>query len=239
MAATSGGGAGPSIGVLMLDSRFPRIPGDMGHPATWAFPVRWAVVPGATPEAVVRRGAPRLLDAFIAAGRRLVVEGAAGITTTCGFLTPFQGDLAAALGVPVAASSLMQVPLVERLLAPGRRAGVLTIAASSLTPAHLAAAGVAPDTPIGTTEGGREFTRAILCDAPTLDVAAARADAVDAARALAAAHPEVGAVVLECTNLTPYQADIRAATGLPVFSVVDVSCRMRAGLAPRRWPAPG
>jgi Asp/Glu/hydantoin racemase len=229
---------GAAVGVLMLEARFPRIPGDMGHAATWDFPVLYRVVRGASPDRVVRRGAPGLLDAFVDAARSLIADGADGIVTNCGFLSPFQRDIAAAVDAPVAASSLAQVAMVDRLLPPGRRTGILTISASSLTPAHLAAAGVPAGAPIGTTEGGREFTRAILGDEPELDVAAARADNVEAALALKAARPDLGAIVLECTNMTPYQADIRAATGLPTFSMVDFVRWFHAGLAPRRWPAP-
>ena len=226
---------GAAIGILMLEARFPRIPGDMGNAATWPFPVLYRVVREATPERVVRRNAEGLKDAFIAAARDLVADGADGITTNCGFLSLFQEAIAAAAGVPVATSSLMQVPMVERLLPPGRRAGILTISGSTLTTAHLAAAGARPDTPIGTTEGGREFTRAILGNELELDVEAARADNVEAAERLVEAHPEVGALVLECTNMIPYAADIRAATGLPVFAMDTFVSWFHASLVPRRF----
>jgi Asp/Glu/hydantoin racemase len=230
---------GAAVGILMLEARFPRIPGDMGNALTWPFPVHYRVVRDASPDRVVRRGAEGLLDSFVSAARGLVADGADGITTNCGFLALFQDELAAAVGVPVATSSLMQVELVNRLLPPGRRAGVLTISASSLTARHLDRAQIPEGTPIGTTEGLREFTRVILDDEPELDVEAARADNLDAARALAAAHPETGAIVLECTNMIPYAADIRAATGLPVFSMESFVTWFHAGLVPRRHPAPG
>jgi len=229
---------GAAVGILMLEARFPRIPGDMGNAESWDFPVRYRLVRGASPDRVVRRGAPGLREAFIEAARELVAEGADGITTNCGFLAPFQRDIAAAVGVPVATSSLMQVATVERLLPPGRRCGVLTISGSSLTPEVLAAAGVPEGTPVGTTEGLREFTRAILDDAETLDVEAARADNVDAALALQAAHPELGALVLECTNMTPYATDVSAATGLPTFSMLDFVRWFQSGLRPRRFAPP-
>ncbi len=229
---------GAAVGILMLDARFPRIPGDMGNALTWPFPVLYRVVRDATPDLVVRRGAAGQLDAFVAAARDLVRDGAEGITTNCGFLSLFQRELADAVGVPVATSSLMQVDLVNRLLPAGRRAGILTISASTLTDRHLALAGVPAGTPVGSTEGGREFTRAILGNELHLDVEAARADNVDAARALAAAHPDLGAIVLECTNMVPYAADIRAATGLPVFSIETFVGWFQASLVPRRFPAP-
>ena len=226
---------GASVGILMLEARFPRIPGDMGNALTWPFPVHYKIVRGASPDRVVRRNAEGLLPDFIAAARELVADGVDGITTNCGFLALFQAELAAAVPVPVATSSLMQVGLVNRLLGPGRCAGILTVSAAALTPEHLEKAGVPPGTPIATTEGGREFTRVVLGNEAELDVEAARADNVDAACALKAQHAELGAIVLECTNMVPYAADISAATGLPVFSIESFITWFQAGLVPRRF----
>ncbi|MFZ2103255.1 MAG: aspartate/glutamate racemase family protein [Oricola sp.] len=226
---------GASVGILMLDARFPRIPGDMGNALTWPFPVLYRVVGDATPDIVVRNGAAGTLDAFVAAARDLVRDGADGITTNCGFLALFQDELAEAVGVPVATSSLMQVGLVNRLLPRGKRAGILTISASTLTPLHLMKAGVPEGTPIGTTEGGREFTRAILGNELELDVDLARRDNVDAALALRDANPDLAAIVLECTNMIPYAADIRNATGLPVFSIYNFVSWFQLSLVPRTF----
>ena len=226
---------GASVGILMLEARFPRIPGDMGNALTWPFPVHYKVVRDASPDRVVRGGADGMLEAFIAAARELVADGVDGITTNCGFLSLFQRELAEAVGVPVATSSLMQVAMVNAILPPGKRAGILTISASSLTPLHLERAGVPKGTPIGTTEGGREFTRAILDNELQLDVDLARQDNVEAALALTAANPDIGALVLECTNMIPYAADIRAATGLPVFSIHNFVSWFQASLVPRSF----
>ena len=181
------------------------------------------------------RGAAGTLDAFIAAARDLVRDGADGITTNCGFLALFQDELADAVGVPVATSSLMQVRLVNRLLPKGKRAGILTISASTLTPLHLQKAGVPEGTPIGSTEGGLEFTRAILGNELELDVELARRDNVEAALALRDANPEIGAIVLECTNMIPYAADIREATSLPVFSTYNFVNWFQQSLVPQRF----
>jgi Asp/Glu/hydantoin racemase len=226
---------GAALGILMLEARFPRIPGDVGHAATWPFPVLYKVIQGASPERVVRRRAAGLLDAFVAGARELVATGADGITTNCGFLSVFQSELAAAVGVPVATSALMQAPLIERLLPPGRRVGILTISAATLTPEHLAGAGVAPDTPIAGTEGGEAFSRTILDDELEMDVAACERDLLDAADALLRDHPETGALLLECTNMCPHAHALRAHTGLPVFDMVSFVTWFHAGLAPRRF----
>jgi Asp/Glu/hydantoin racemase len=226
---------GARLGILMLEARFPRIPGDVGNALTWPFPVLYKVVPGAAPDRVVLRRAEGLLEAFLEAAADLIALGADGITTNCGFLSLFQHELAAHCSVPVATSSLMQAPLIERVLPPGKRVGILTISAGTLTPEHLTAAGVAPDTPIVGTDGGREFSRVILNDELELDVAAAERDILDAGDALVRAHPDVGAVLLECTNMCPYAIALQAHLGLPVFDMVSFITWFHAGLAPRTW----
>ncbi|TYO89921.1 hypothetical protein LY05_01116 [Oceanicella actignis] len=232
----------PALGIIVLDTRFPRIPGDVGARASWPFPVRFAVARGATPEAAVLRGArrapPALLEAVIEAGRALTAAGCAGVATTCGFLSVFQDALAAALEVPVASSSLMQARLVAATLPPGRVPGILTVSARSLTAAHLRAADVPPGAPVGGLDPRSAFARTLLEDLPELDREAARAEMIRAARALVAAHPRVGALVLECANMCPYAADVAEATGLPTHSAHDFLTWFHAGLRPPRFRAP-
>ena len=210
---------GTPVGILMLDARFPRIPGDMGHAGTWPFPVRYRVVRNASPDRVVRKAADGLLDAFVDAGRELVREGVDVVSTNCGFLSLFQSHLADALSVPVVTSALLQAAPVQALLPPGRRVGILTISATSLTANHLGAVGVPAGTPVWGVADGCEFQRVILNDEPELDVARAEKDLVEAAVAFQTHHPELGAILFECTNMPPYKASVREATGLPVFSI--------------------
>ena len=225
---------GAPLGILMLEARFPRIIGDMGNAATWPFPVLYRVVPGASPERVVLRGADGLLPDFLAAAVELVRLGAEAITTNCGFLSLFQAELAAHVGVPVASSSLMQVPWVQATLPPGKRVGLLTVCASTLKLAHLAAAGVPADIPVADTERGREFFRVLIsAEKEDMDADLAELDILDAGRALLAAHPQVGAVVLECTNMPPYAAALRRALGVPVYDVYSMITWFHAGLRPR------
>src|SRR6202034_426424 len=154
---------------------------------TWPFPVLYRVVRGASPERVVLNAAAGLLDDFLAAAAELVHDGAEAITTNCGFLSLFQRELAAHVRVPVATSALIQVPWVQATLPPGKRVGVITVSAGSLTPRHLEAAGVALDTPIAGTESGREFFRVLIkAEKTDMDVDLARSDIIDAGKALLA-----------------------------------------------------
>jgi len=225
---------GAPLGILMLEAKFPRIPGDMGNAATWPFPVLYRVVRGASPEKVVLKGAAGLLPAFIDAAQDLVRLGAEAITTNCGFLSLFQQEIAGAVGVPVATSSLMQVPWVQATLPPGKRVGLVTVSGSTLTPAHLAGAGVPLDTPVAGTENGREFFRVLIkAEKDDMDIALAEQDVVGAGKDLVASHPEIGAIVLECTNMPPYAAALQAAVGIPVYDIYSMITWFHAGLRPR------
>ncbi|HEY7541553.1 MAG TPA: aspartate/glutamate racemase family protein [Methylomirabilota bacterium] len=231
---------GFTVGILMLDTHFPRIPGDMGNASTFPFPVRYQRVTGAAPDLVVRRGAAGLLPAFIESARQLEREGVGAITTNCGFLVKFQREIANAVTVPVFTSSLLLVPLVHQLLPRGKRVGIMTVNAGSLTPEHLDGAGIGRDIPtaIAGMETEKEFTRVMLDNEMVLDVDAAREEHVRVARRLVAEHPDVGALVLECTNMPPYTADIQRETGLPVFDIVSLVTMVHAGLAASLGPRP-
>ncbi|HYM32295.1 MAG TPA: aspartate/glutamate racemase family protein [Candidatus Cybelea sp.] len=230
---------GARLGILMLEARFPRVPGDMGNAETWPFPVLYKVVKGASPERVVRQKAAGLLDAFVDAARELVALGADGITTNCGFLSLYQNELAAAVKVPVATSSLMQASQIQSTLPPGKRVGILTISAKTMTGEHLRAAGVPAGTPVVGTDDGREFTRAIIGNEAALDVAAAEQDILDAGDALLKQHPDVGAVLLECTNMSPYARALSEHLLLPVYDIVSFVTWFHAGLRPRDFGHPG
>ncbi len=199
---------GFSVGILMLDTRFPRIPGDMGNASTFPFPVLYHRVRGASPDRVVRHGQRELLPAFIEGARTLESEGVRAVTTNCGFLAKFQTEVAASVSIPVFTSSLMLVPLVHRMLPPKRAVGIMTVDASSLRPEHYAGAGITKDIPtvVAGMETEKEFTRVMLDDLLELDVEAARHEHLTVARRMVEEHPEIGAIVLECTNMPPYRS---------------------------------
>jgi Asp/Glu/hydantoin racemase len=230
---------GFSVGILMLDTQFPRIPGDMGNATTFPFPVRYHRVSGASPDLVVRKGSRQLLPAFIEGAQVLEREGVRAITANCGFLAKFQREIAAAVSVPVFTSSLLLVPMVHRMLPPGKAVGILTVDASSLTPDDFDSVGITSGIPVAIAglETEREFTRVLLGDQLVLDVEAARREHIRVAQRLCAEHPTVGAIVLECTNMPPYRADLQAATGLPVFDIVHlvqmVHTALGHGIPPR------
>ena len=208
------------IGVLMLDTQFPRLLGDIGNPESFTCQVIYKTVKGASPQKVVQTQDMALLQPFIEAGKELTAKGAELITTSCGFLIYFQKELQNALSVPVITSSLLMFPELEQRYGRGN-IGILTISDTSLTSNILGKANIPSDTPIGTTQGGKEFTSAILENRKTFDVELCEADNVNAATRLKKTNPNIRAILLECTNMPPHAKAIENATSLKVYSIME------------------
>ena len=214
---------GPAFGIIMLDTVFPRILGDVGNPDTFSFPVLYKVVKGANPTRVVKEADPLLLQLFIDAAEDLEREGVKAIATSCGFLAIFHQELVNAVNVPVFTSSLLQVHLAQAIIKKDEKVGIITASKQSLTHKHLAGVGIQsyPMAVSGMDET-EEFATVFIEGKETIDIEKCRLEMVATAEELVKYHPEVGAIVLECTNMPPFSKDIQGAVGLPVFDVVTM-----------------
>ncbi len=240
MNKTSGYPTNPgTVGVIMLDTQFPRFRGDIGNGDTWPFGVIYKMVPGATAKKTVEATSEQNLQPFIDAALDLQDQGAVGITTSCGFLCLAQAQIASQLSVPFIASSLAQVPWVQIMLPADKMVGILTIDAKALTKEHLLSVGIDLSTPVKGCENGSEFNPAILSNRESMSIELCERDNVTAAMQLLNENPAVGAFVLECTNMAPYARAIHQATGLPVYSIYTLIRWFQSGLSPVGFSNPG
>lgn len=212
---------GLGLGVVMLDTRFPRLPGDVGHAATWPFPVAYHIVRGALPERMAQPDAdPDLLEPFVSATRELAALGVGAITTSCGFLAAYQRELSAAVSVPVFASPLLQVPLAAALR-PSRPIAIFT-ARTVLGERHFNGTGWSTaDIPVvqAAPPEDSHFVQTFVGNAPEADVALLEQEVGELTERLLADHPDVGAIVLECANFAPFSPIVRRLAGVPVFDL--------------------
>lgn len=217
---------GIPIGILMNESSFPRVPGEMGNAWTWDFPVLYKVVKGARFSRVVDSGLPEneLLQPYIDAAKELEAAGVQAITTNCGFVALYQEKIKVHINIPIFASSLIQIPLVHKMLPKGKIVGVMTVDSSKLTQKHFECAGAAniPMVIYG-AQGEEEFTQFMREDRQSVDTEKCQQDLVRVAKRMVSEHPEVGAIVLECTNMPPWSKYIQEATGRPVFDICTLT----------------
>jgi hypothetical protein len=230
------------VGVMMLENTLPRPAGDVGNARTFAFPVAYDVIAEADTTRVVEEKAIGLLGNALTTGRRLVALGVGAVATCCGFLAIYQRELAEHLDVPVATSSLLQIPLVLQTLRPDQSVAVLTVNGATLTEEHLRAVGVderhlARVKTFG-LEDTEHFYPMIIGKISELDIDRACAEVVDVASHAVRQNSTIGAFVFECTNLPPYAAAVRRATGLPVWDATSLINWLQSGVtADDPWSA--
>jgi Asp/Glu/hydantoin racemase len=234
---------GYSIGVLLFDGRrYPMAPGDVGNASSYGFPVRLKVVPGLLncplpPQSGDAAQPPHEVELLIAAARELEAEGVRAIVTCCGFFSVVQDALAQAVRIPVFTSPLLLVPLLQRMLG-GREIGILTASKGLLVEGYLRAAGITPDhrVAIAGLEASSEFYATHMGGTRTeMDLDKLRAEVVAIAVQLVQERPGLAAIVLECTTLPTFAADIEAATGLPVFDYIAFVEFIHRSVLPRRY----
>lgn len=213
----------PVFGIIMLDTLFPRILGDIGNPKTFPFPVHYQLVKGATPARVVKEADPLLLEPFIEAARVLEQSGVKAITTSCGYLAIFHRELVRAVRVPMFTSSLLQVHAALPMIRKEEKIGIITARKDSLTVNHLKGVGIEsyPLIVVGMDDAD-EFTAVFIEEKRTIDVEKCRREIAATAKNMIYHHPDIGAIVLECTNMSPFASDVHRVTGRPVFDAVTM-----------------
>ncbi|WP_170571877.1 aspartate/glutamate racemase family protein [Ruegeria atlantica] len=226
---------GASIGVLCLESYFPKPPGHIKNPSSLPFPVLYEMIDGVTIPKLLNNPTPELLAPFIKGAQRLEAEGVRAITGSCGFLALFQKELSAAVSVPVFASSLIQVPLAFHMTGAKAPVGILTANASALTPKHFEGVGAA-GIPVAVQglEDTSEFAEVILRNTRTrMDTDLIEAEVLEAARQLIHKAPDIRSLVLECTDLPPYAGRLQEELQLPIFDLTTLA-QMAHSVATRK-----
>lgn len=231
--------AGIPVGIIMMAAKVPYPPGSPNNARTFPFPVTYATISGATYDSLIY--SPRFEELradFIQAGRNLVKQGVKAIVGSCGFMVLFQRELAANLPVPVFSSSLLQMPLIAQTISPEKKIGIITFSSDSLTEAHMsiATAGLPLKYVVNGLEDRPAFRSAVHEESGVLDFKAVEADVVAQAKAMQQQNPDLGAILLECTDLPPYAAAVAAATGLPVYDVNSLIRWAYAAVEPSRYP---
>jgi len=213
---------GQLVGILMLDSTIPRIPGDPGHAETFPFPVRYEIIRDFPFQDLVDIRKDRI-DLVIQAAQSLENEGVSFVAADCGLFSPFQHEIANSLHIPFLGSSLNLIPFIANFLPEYQKIGVITGHSDLLRADHLQAAGANPGRlAISGMENSEEFQKVVIQRGMELDIENMRKGVVEAAQILLDTGEHIGAIVLECTNLITFRKDVQQLLGVPVFDAVSL-----------------
>ena len=215
---------GELIGILVLDSWLPIPPGHVDHAGTFDFPVLYMDAEG-TNQKRVHGGDVSVLDGIIEAAQKLERHGCRAICADCGYFGNFQKEVAASVSIPVYMSSVIQVPWIRAALRPDQKIGVICGDAPHLTYNLFESCGVSREDyercVIYGLQDEAEFYK-FDKNVGNFDSAKVREEVVKVAKKMQAEHPDIGAILLECTDLPPYAASVQAATNLPVYDVIGM-----------------
>jgi len=227
---------GPTVGILQLPANIPMMPGDMGNPTTFAFPVLYELIEEIDPFWVLAAEPhPVVLEKCIAACKRLTMQGVRSIIGNCGFFANYQPEVSKSLdpGVQFFNGSLMQVPMLLTSVGSDKKVGILTASKKLLEPSPaLKNSGVRDEDMsrivIYGNEDGEQMKR-ITGETGSFNPKALEKELVELAKTMVNEHPDVGAVVLECTEFPPYAHAIQNAIRRSVWDFVTMTNFMHAG----------
>jgi hypothetical protein len=228
---------GYTVGMLCAEWNVPFVPGDLNNASTFDFPVRYLTVEGAAGSEVLSGDASAYGELFVAAAKQLEAEGVHAITGNCGYMAAYQDVVAAAVDVPVFMSSLVQAPMLLRMLGSHRRLAVLVANGGGISESVLRGAGITDPSRllIQGLDHKPHFNEVIIQETGTLDEDVLRREVVEAAVEACRSDPDLGAILLECSDLPPYARSVSEATGLPVFDWAGFIRYVHDAVSPRSY----
>jgi len=227
--------AGFRVGILHVASAYELFPGNVQHAGSYRSPVMYQLIKGVDAYAIMR-GDDAAAPAIVEGARALQDAGVNIIVGACGSFANYQRVIVDALEVPVYMSILLEVPLLLRALPPGRQLGIIFARSAAFTERVRENCGIGSTDRIVTAElAGCEEFQPLMNQCGGIDHEALRRRVVQVARQTLQANPRIGAWLIQCSDLPPYSADVRAATGLPVHDMIGLIDRLQTACAPNRY----
>jgi len=226
---------GATVGIIQLPANIPMLPGDMGNPTTFNFPVLYELITDIDPFWVLSdKPHPVVMEKTIAACKNLEMQGVHSIIGNCGFFANYQPGVAEEINIPFFNGSLMQVPMLLTSIGLKKKVGILTANKPLLVDAPACKnCGVSDDdfnnrvVIYGAEEG--EMMNRVTGEKGSFSPKALEQELVELAKKMVREHPDIGAVVLECTEFPPYAHAIQNAIRLSVWDFTTMTNLMHAG----------
>lgn len=215
---------GTTIGVLQFASDIPMIPGEIANGSTWDFPIICQDM-GAIPAETIWEWItapephPDMTAYAIAAAKKLELQGVRAIVGNCGFWALYQEVISKAINVPFFSSALLQVPMVQASIGKEKKVGIITADGKALE-AGSALEKVSVTDRSNIVIYGMQHDpdmRQITTNSTNYNPLGLEKALVDTSQKMVREHPEVGAIVLECTAFPAHAHAIQNAVRLDVW----------------------
>jgi hypothetical protein len=219
---------GMGLGIMVLDDAYPGFPGDVRNASAFPFPVQYEIATGVDNHTLVwEPDKTPCREPILKAAKNLEKMGCRAIAAECGYFAYFQKDVAAHVDVPVFMSSLLQVPLIQQVIGPGKTVGIVCAQKRFLTDAHLSNVGIdlnsnyivaGAQDEYGCPEFDNLWDHEKRPAVPEIYYDKAEKDMIRVCTDVCRDTPKIGALMLECTGMQPFARAVQQAVDLPVFS---------------------
>jgi len=219
---------GMGLGIILLDDIYPGYPGDVRNASAFPYPVQYELAEGVdTYTLVCADDKSPCLEPILRAANRLERMGCRAIAAECGYFAYFQKEVAGALDVPVFMSSLLQVPFIQQVIGPQKAVGIVCAQKRYLSLSHLKNVGIDPDSNIVIAGAEDEYhctqfdtlwDHAKRPPVPECYYDQAEKDMIRTCIDFYCQHPNIGALMLECTGMQPFARAVQRELDLPIFS---------------------
>lgn len=215
---------GYEIGSLVMKSWVPKPPGHISCASSFDFPVYYYPIDH-TSNKSVHSGDQSIIPYILEAVGELEKIGCKAVVSSCGYFGHYQKVVSEKAGIPVYLSAVCLIPFVFRLLGKNRKLAVICYNKEKFTSELFRACGVSEEQQarcylydvIGQPELGK-----IVTDCGGYNISEAQKEVVSVSLNAIMEHEDIGAFLLECTDLPPYAAAIQAAINLPVFDATSM-----------------
>lgn len=215
---------GYDVGCLVMKSWVPKPPGHISCASNYDFPIYYQPVQE-TNNSKIHGGNKDVIPNIISASKELRDYGCKSLVTSCGYFGHYQKIVADMDILPTYFSTICLIPFVLRMLRPNDDIILVCYNKEKLTSDLLFSCGVSEEQlsriHIFDIINEKELGR-IIKDCGEYNVTEARNEVVNVVVEAVRKYNNIGAILLECTDLPPHSYAIQDAVNLPVFDVTTM-----------------
>ncbi len=219
-------GYGMGLGVMILDEVYPAFPGDLRNPSAYPYPIQYSVVKNIDCEMLIRgEDKTPCRQPILDAARELEKMGCRAILSECGYFAYFQKEVKEHVEIPTFMSSLIQFPWIQQSISSQKAIGIMCAEKKHLKDEHLMAVDIDLNANFVVAGARDEYVCTQFESLWNHDLGPAEAnyeinekELVEMAMSFVSKNPSVGALLLECTGMTPFARAMQRAVDLPVYS---------------------
>jgi hypothetical protein len=231
---------GITIGLVQMRVNLPMIPGNMGNASTFDFPMLYREMNAENVfDVMANPPSKNFTDGIVEAAQWLELQGVRAIMGNCGFFGSYQNVVREQINVPFFSSSLMMLPMMVQSMPGNKKVGVITANGPILERVQaIQNCGLSLEDKknrivVMGCEEYPEFATGIMANTGRYNPVKVERELVSVAERMLVAHKDIGAILLECTELSPHAVAVQKAVRMPVWDYTSLTKWVQSGCVRR------